>query len=103
MTIDEFLDDPKLVAQYKKWITQPIGEVILGLLRKHFLRPIQPGQLGQVLNECSASFCLGENAGSWKIHDALENFQNIKEIIADVPAESYAKPEDEREPEPEKK
>lgn len=98
MTIDEFLSDPKRVARYKAWINMDIGQEVLGLLRKHFLRPIQPGQIGQVLNKDTAAYCLGENSGAWKIHDALENFANIEQLTMEGFTETYDKPEEEREP-----
>lgn len=98
MTIEEFLNNEELVKEYQAWINSPIASVVLGLIRDHFLRPLQPGALGQLLNEHSASYCLGENAGSWKIHDAIRNLAYINEVTNRTPIEETY-PEPEREPE----
>ena len=91
--LSDFVKDANRVAQYKSWISAPIGQEVLELLREHFLRPILPGALGQVIHEASSSFCLGENAGAWKVYDALRNLPNLEVQQSADPTEVYANAE----------
>ena len=97
MTISEFLSDKDRAAQYRKWIKSEIGIMVCSVLQEHFLRPILPGQIGQVLDDGSACFCLGENSGSWKLYDALRDLEQLKGETPEPADEVYSdseQPED---------
>jgi len=98
MTIEEFMADKERAKLYRKWCNNDMTLMVCGLLREHFLQPILPGQIGQALNESSASFCLGESAGAHKLFNAIRGLSNISVKPPELPEETYAPAEDEREP-----
>ena len=89
MKIDEFMADKDLVVEYEKWIRSEIGIIVLSVLRETFLRPIQPGQVGQLIDQYTAAYCLGENSGAWKIVEAIESLGGFSVKSEETVDEDY--------------
>jgi len=92
MKVEEFFKNKQRETDYIRWINSDMTLMVCGMLREHFLRPLQPGALGQLLNENSAAYCLGETSGAWKIFDAIRNLNRINEQPIEMPEETYEPP-----------
>lgn len=73
VTLDLF-QDPKVREDYREWMNNPMTNLVLAAVRDNLLRPIIPGYSvgAPKLNEKSAEFCIGENAGAWKLYDSIQ-------------------------------
>jgi len=90
MQLREFLEDEKLVSEYRKWIQADIGIIVCGVLKDAFCRPVLPGQVGEKVNRSTAELCLGENVGAWKMLQALQHLDGQEALRAsDMIDETY--------------
>ena len=89
MNLIEFQKDPRLIEQYMTWIKSDIGILVCSVLQDTFCRPILPGQIGEHMNRSTSEFCLGENAGSWKMLDAICHLDNLAVQAEKQPTEIY--------------
>ena len=83
--LSDFAASKERVALYRQWISTPIGQDILAIIQDTFLRPILPGSIGQEVGKHSSAFCLGENAGAWKVFDAFRSLADLKVKEPDEP------------------
>lgn len=82
---------PGIVADYAEWLEHPMTVLVLSAVRDNLLRPIIPGYTphSPVISRESCEFSLGENAGSWKVFDAIQNMTRLQQAPAPEPEESY--------------
>ena len=94
MTLETFLSNEKLMAEYNAWINSSIGILVCGVLQERFTRPILPSDVREPINEHTSSFCLGQNAGAWKMLDALKGIHKFATSKSDHIDEEYVAPID---------
>lgn len=102
--LSAFVKDQNRVAQYRSWISAPIGQEVLEVIREGYLRPSIPGRVDEKtgtlvfeIDAQKAAFCLGENAGAWKIFDVIRDLPNLAVQQSADPTEVYATPHAETE------
>ena len=92
MNLETFVSNEKLLAEYKVWIHSNIGVIVCGVLQEQFTRPVLPSNIREPVNEHTASFCLGENAGAWKMFDALRRLDKFVSDRSEHVDEVYYQP-----------
>ena len=92
--LSDFSNNQALKNSYREWLELPLTQEVLAIIQENFLRPLLPTSVGMSCDKHSASFCLGENAGAWKIFDAIQSLDNIQIPKAEQPAETYTKPKE---------
>jgi hypothetical protein len=92
MTLQEFLGNESLVADYQKAVQSDAVQIGIGVLRELYCRPAVPD--ADKLNKSTSEFCLGQNFGSWLLLDALQALGRLDPSAMEELRETYgAKPE----------
>lgn len=74
MTLAQLLNNKNLLAEYVKWIKDPIGKIVCDVLLEEFTRPTSFSGL----DKSTAEYLFGAMCGSRKMLDALRSLDKMR-------------------------